>query len=69
MIDFGISKTYRRGDGSHIKRKKERVPFSGNVLFASKNAFGGVVQTRRDDLLSLAYLMVFLTTGSMKWLT
>ncbi len=38
LIDFGISKRYLNDFGDHIKDSKS-VPFSGNLLFASKNSF------------------------------
>ena len=39
LIDFGISKKFVQDDGSHIKEATSRVPFVGNVVFASRNAF------------------------------
>ena len=38
LIDYGISKPYLDGKNNHISFKRH-VPFSGNVLFASKNCF------------------------------
>ena len=38
LIDFGISKPYLDANNQHIPFKRN-VPFSGNVLFASKNCF------------------------------
>ena len=38
LIDFGISKSFREEDGSHIELKKQKV-FKGSILFASKYAF------------------------------
>lgn len=40
----------------------------GNLLFASKNMFLGITQSRRDDMISLAYLIVFLMNGELTWL-
>ena len=65
LIDFGISKYYIV-NGAHIKRKKKRF-FSGNIVFASKNAFKGLELTRRDDLISLCYLLIYFLKGSAKW--
>ena len=44
------------------------MPFCGNVLFASHNAFKKVTQSRRDDLISLAYLLEFFINGEITWL-
>lgn len=38
LIDYGISKKYVNESGLHIKANTN-VPFAGNLLFASKNAF------------------------------
>ena len=38
LIDFGISSKYLNEDGTHIKFERD-VPFKGNVIFSSKNAF------------------------------
>ena len=39
LIDFGISHNYLDDGGDHVAEKKN-VPFKGNVIFSSKNAFG-----------------------------
>lgn len=39
----------------------------GNLLFASKNAFLRLEQSRRDDLISMFYLMAFLISGRVAW--
>ena len=66
LIDFGISKFYII-NGKHIKKKKVKY-FSGNVLFSSKNAFRHLELSRRDDLISLCYLLIFFMKGSAKWI-
>lgn len=38
LVDFGISKSYLDNNCNHIEFR-EKVPFVGNYLFASKNAF------------------------------
>lgn len=38
LIDFGISKSWKDMFGDHVK-ENNICPFSGNLLFASKNAF------------------------------
>jgi serine/threonine protein kinase len=58
LIDFGISQKYRLSDGSHIPFEKN-VPFKGNVIFSSKNAFAQVTLSRRDDIISLIYFLIF----------
>lgn len=38
LIDFGVSKTFLDESGLHLPKIKG-VPFGGNMLFASPNAF------------------------------
>ena len=38
LIDFGISQKYVDNQGNHLPFL-ENVPFKGNVIFSSKNAF------------------------------
>jgi hypothetical protein len=50
---------YLDSDGNHIK-ENTKDKFKGSMLFASKNAFNFVRTSRRDDLISLVYLLIFL---------
>lgn len=59
LIDFGLSQCYLNQDGSHIERKFTNS-FSGNFIFASVNSFMGYTKSRKDDLESALYLVVFL---------
>ena len=46
-------------DGFHIKREKTNK-FRGSFLFASKNAFNYIRTSRRDDLISLVYNLIYM---------
>ena len=67
LIDYGISKRYLNEMNDHIE-ENDSVPFSGNLLFASKNSFMLKEQSRRDDLISLVYFIAFLVNGELTWL-
>jgi hypothetical protein len=54
-------------EGKHIPYL-ENVPFRGSILFASKNAFMNRNLSRRDDMISLCYLLSFLLTGTLSWI-
>lgn len=41
LVDFGISKRYKNKEEKHIPLKLD-VPFCGNIVFASKNAFSSL---------------------------
>ena len=66
LIDFGISSKFLKADGSHIS-KLQYTSFSGNFMFASLNSISKYSQSRRDDLQSLFYIMIFLLNGSLPW--
>ena len=58
LIDFGCSTQFMK-NGRHIG--KFRVPhFKGNYLFASLNQMTFTASSRKDDLVSFCFLMVFL---------
>ena len=63
LIDFGLVTDYRDSEGCHIE---ENIPdkFKGSMLFASKYSFNFVKTSRRDDLISLVYLLIFLIDHS-----
>jgi serine/threonine protein kinase len=59
LIDFGLSCKFLDETGNHIK-KDYIEKFSGNFLFASLNSCRGNNKSRRDDIQSLMYIMVYL---------
>ena len=67
LIDFGFAKKYRSStSGKHIKYGIVKI-VEGTDLFLSTNATCGVEQSRRDDLESLCYTLIFLLKGSLPW--
>jgi serine/threonine protein kinase len=65
LIDFGLSKCYRRA-GQHIPYREDKG-FVGTSRFCSLNAHAGCEQSRRDDLEALAYVLIYLARGSLPW--
>jgi serine/threonine protein kinase len=67
LIDFGLTCKYQEEDGTHSK-KKYIEKFSGNFLFASLNSCRGNNKSRRDDIQSVMYIMVYLLNkNSLPW--
>ena len=67
LIDFGLSKKYKSDKtGKHIKFNFTGK-LTGTVRFASANALRGGEQSRRDDLESIAYMIVFFMRGKLPW--
>ena len=68
LVDFGFSTKYLDKDGKHLPQR-DLESFRGNMLFASSNQFEFKSTSRRDDLISLLYLMVYLLNKDLPWLT
>jgi serine/threonine protein kinase len=63
LVDFGFAERFRSPDGGHFDQQELQV-FRGNMIFASPTQFDFKTTSRRDDLISLCYLLVFLFKGS-----
>jgi hypothetical protein len=66
LIDFGYAQRYWEAD-KHIEPDKHKG-FVGNFAFASHNAFKPISQSRRDDFVSICYLLVYLFNGEPNWM-
>ena len=67
LIDFGLSKKYRSSNsGKHI-RFGFTGKLTGTVRFASANALRGGEQSRRDDIESIGYMMVYFMKKKLPW--
>ena len=65
LIDYGLSKKYII-QGKHIEYKTE-LNFVGSLKFASLNAHKLIEQSRRDDMESICYVIIYLFLGSLPW--
>ncbi|KIM74543.1 hypothetical protein PILCRDRAFT_828099 [Piloderma croceum F 1598] len=67
LIDHGIARPYRAGMPRRYNPIEERRHIVGTLTWASLNAHSGYDLSRRDDLESLAYTLLFLLRGSLPW--
>jgi serine/threonine protein kinase len=67
LIDYGLAKGFVETD------KKTHTPFAqkkslkGTVRYSSINTHLGIDQSRRDDMQSLGYIILYMMTGSLPW--
>ena len=67
IIDFGLCKrVVNISTGRHIEHRRGKH-ISGTPRYASIRMHDGEEQSRRDDLESLGYVLVFLLKGALPW--
>ena len=67
LIDFGLCKKYKSSKtGKHISQKFIGK-FNGTVRYASVNSLEGKETSRRDDLISIGFMLIFLNKLKLPW--
>lgn len=67
LIDFGLATCCKDTPEAQPRSEKGNFPFIGTVYYASVAAHKGLEQARKDDLESLAYVLVRLIKGKLPW--
>lgn len=69
IIDFGLAKRYiSPKDGKHIKNRQKLNP-TGTMRYCSVQAQQAYEYGRRDDMISLAHILIYLLNGGeLPWM-
>jgi serine/threonine protein kinase len=67
LIDFGLSTRYCDSNTRSHVPYREHGAVVGTARYLSLNGHLGIEETRRDDLESVAYVLLFLLKGVLPW--
>ncbi|KAI3916747.1 hypothetical protein MKW92_041084 [Papaver armeniacum] len=68
LVDLGLASRWKGiSSNQHVDYDQKPDIFRGTVRYASVHAHLGRTLSRRDDLESLAYTLVYLLTGGLPW--
>jgi serine/threonine protein kinase len=67
LVDFGLSTFYVNENKQHISIKENIEEITGTPKYISINIHNGVIPSRRDDLISLGYMYIFMICRELPW--
>lgn len=67
LVDFGLSKRYKDGRTNKHIRYSTSCGLTGTARYKSLNAHLGIEQSRRDDLESVGYVLLYFLRSNLPW--
>lgn len=67
LVDFGLAEPFADILTHKHRPYCEGHELAGTARYASLHAHKGVAQTRRDDIISLSYILLYFARGSLPW--
>jgi serine/threonine protein kinase len=67
LIDFGLSMSYINMDTLQHNSYEHKRQFTGSFRYSSINNHKGIQQSRRDDLESIGYMLIYFYKGRLPW--
>lgn len=67
LIDFGLSCFYLDENREHILTTNKNENIIGTPRYVSINIHNGINPSRRDDMISLGYIYIWMVCGELSW--
>uniref|UniRef100_A0A6C0B4D7 non-specific serine/threonine protein kinase n=1 Tax=viral metagenome TaxID=1070528 RepID=A0A6C0B4D7_9ZZZZ len=67
IIDFGFSTFYINDKREHIRDERSHNDITGTPKWYSYYLHNGLSPSRRDDIISLSYIFLFMILGTLPW--
>lgn len=67
LIDYGLAKSYIEPNKRNHAPFAQEKSLKGTVRYSSVNTHLGIDQSRRDDVQSLGYILLYMLLGRLPW--